>query len=140
MKIHHSLEDLPTFRNAVITFGSFDGVHLGHGELVELMKSEAASIDGETIVVTFEPHPRQIIYPGAKDLKLLSTKDEKIHLFKRLGVDHLVFCPFTVEFSQISADEYITKEPVSWVASIRFTAFAISRPVIFRRCSMTRSR
>ena len=105
MKIHHRIDDLPKFRNAVITLGSFDGVHHGHVELVELMKVKANGIGGETIVVTFDPHPRQIIYPSDKELKLLSTNEEKIRLFRALEIDHLVFCPFTVEFSQISADE-----------------------------------
>jgi len=108
MKIHHRIDDLPEFHNAVITLGSFDGVHHGHVELVELMKVEAKDVGGETIVVTFDPHPRQIIYPADKELRLLSTKEEKIRLFGALEIDHLVFCPFTVEFSQISADEYIT--------------------------------
>lgn len=109
MQIHHDIIDLPSFRNGVITFGSFDGVHLGHLSIIEKMNELAAEIDGETIVVTFYPHPRQVIYPQDKSLRLLSTKEEKIRQFKEVEIDHLVFCPFTVEFSQWHADEYIEK-------------------------------
>ncbi len=109
MEIHEDIKQLPDFKNAVVTFGSFDGVHHGHSELIQRMKSLSAKVDGETVVVTFHPHPRQVIYPGDRSLKLLSSKEEKILLFEKLKIDHLVFCPFTVEFSQISADEYISK-------------------------------
>ncbi|MCB0687010.1 MAG: bifunctional riboflavin kinase/FAD synthetase [Saprospiraceae bacterium] len=109
MQIHHHINDLPSFRNGVITFGSFDGVHLGHLSIIEKMNDLAAEIDGETIVVTFYPHPRQVIYPQDRSLKLLSTKEEKIRLFDQVEIDHLIFCPFTVEFSQWHADEYIEK-------------------------------
>ena len=71
MQIHHHINDLPSFRNGVITFGSFDGVHLGHLSIIEKMNDLAAEIDGETIVVTFYPHPRQVIYPQDRSLKLL---------------------------------------------------------------------
>lgn len=109
MQIHDHINDLPSFRNGVITFGSFDGVHLGHLGIIEKMNTLATEIDGETIVVTFYPHPRQVIYPQDKSLKLLSTREEKIRLFREVGIDHLIFCPFTVEFSQLHADEYIEK-------------------------------
>ncbi len=109
MTIHHDIENLPAISNGVITFGSFDGVHLGHAELIGQMQKMARSIDGVTVIVTFDPHPRQVIYPNDASLRLLSTKEEKILLFERLGIDHLVICPFSVEFSQMLADEYITE-------------------------------
>ncbi|MBK8506620.1 MAG: bifunctional riboflavin kinase/FAD synthetase [Saprospiraceae bacterium] len=109
MHIHHHIDQLPVFKNGIVTFGSFDGVHLGHVGIVEKMKELAAEIDGETIVVTFFPHPRQVIYPQDKSLKLLSTRSEKIRRFEETGIDHLVFCPFTIEFSQWHPDEYIEK-------------------------------
>ncbi len=108
MQIHHDISNLPSFRSAVITFGSFDGLHLGHKEIFEEMKVLAGQCEGESIVVTFEPHPRQVIYPNDRSLRLLSSKEEKMHLLKNSGVDHLVFCPFSVEFSQLLPDEYIT--------------------------------
>ena len=104
-----NIDALPSFTNGVVTFGSFDGLHQGHAEVFQRMQDLAGSIGGETIVVTFDPHPRQVIYPNDRTLQLLSTREEKIHLMRRMGIDHLVICPFTVEFSQISADEYISK-------------------------------
>ncbi len=108
MVIHMNIDALPSFTNGVVTFGSFDGVHLGHGELLNKMRSLAQEVEGETIVVTFDPHPRQVIYPSDRSLQLLSSRREKILLLREMGIDHLVICPFSVEFSQISADEYIT--------------------------------
>ncbi len=109
MLIHHGIENLPAFTNAVLTLGSFDGVHLGHKGIIEKMMNLSSEINGETVVVTFTPHPRQVIYPRDKTLRLLSTNREKSNYFGALGIDHLIFCPFTVEFSHLSADEYIEK-------------------------------
>ncbi|MEY3368542.1 MAG: hypothetical protein RI973_1697 [Bacteroidota bacterium] len=109
MKVHRDLDNLPQFRNAVITIGSFDGVHLGHQKILKKVKDLAIAIGGESIVVTFHPHPRQIIYPKDDTLQLITTLDEKIELLERSGVDHVVVAPFSIEFSQLSADEYIQK-------------------------------
>ena len=109
MNVYNSLSDLPDFKNAIITIGSYDGVHRGHQKILEKIKQLAKDNDGESVVITFHPHPRQIIYPNDKTLRLLNTIDEKVALFERYGVDHVVVVPFTVEFSQISADEYIEK-------------------------------
>ncbi len=104
-----NLDALPSFKNGVVTFGSFDGLHQGHAELFQRMRDLAKPIEGETIVVTFDPHPRQVVYPNDKSLQLLTTRREKVHLMHQMSIDHLVICPFTVEFSQIGADEYISK-------------------------------
>ena len=107
MNVYHSLEELPEFRNAVITIGSYDGVHLGHQKILEKINQLAKEKDGESIVITFHPHPRQIIYPNDNSLRLLNNIDEKVALFEKFGVDNVVVVPFTIEFSQINADEYI---------------------------------
>ncbi|MCB9080911.1 MAG: bifunctional riboflavin kinase/FAD synthetase [Lewinellaceae bacterium] len=109
MRVHRNLEQLPAFRNAVITIGSFDGVHSGHRRIIDQVRRLARSVDGESVLITFYPHPRQIVYPRDTSLKLLTTIEEKIALLRELGIDHLVIVPFTVEFSQLSADEYIEK-------------------------------
>lgn len=109
MKVHRDLSDLPQFRNAVITIGSFDGVHLGHQKILKKVKDLAVATGGESIVITFHPHPRQIVYPKDTSLKLITTTEEKIELLGKSGIDHLVIVPFTFEFSQISADEYIER-------------------------------
>ncbi|MBX2817148.1 MAG: riboflavin biosynthesis protein RibF [Saprospiraceae bacterium] len=107
MVIHDGIQNLPVFQKAVITFGSFDGVHYGHRTIFSTMAKEAEAIGGETVVVTFSPHPRAVIYPNDDSLRLLSPREEKEHLFAGTGIDHLVICPFTVEFSQLQPDDYI---------------------------------
>jgi hypothetical protein len=109
MRVFHDLEELPPFYNAVLTIGSFDGVHHGHQKIIEQVNGLARSIGGESVLVTFHPHPRLIIYPRDKSLKLLTTIEEKTQLLEQYGLDNVVVVPFTVEFSQQSADEYIQK-------------------------------
>mgnify|MGYP000379913460 CR=1 FL=1 len=107
MKVYRGLDNLPVFDKPVITIGSFDGVHYGHQKLLERIKTEAAKLNKETIVITFDPHPRQIVFPKDNSLQLLNTTPERITLFENFGIDHLVIVPFTVAFSQQAADEYI---------------------------------
>lgn len=107
MRVFNDLNDLPDFQNAVLTIGSFDGVHQGHQQILERVKELAKQHNGESIVVTFHPHPRLIVYPKDDSLRLITTIDEKVQLLRRYGIDNVVVVPFTVEFSQQSADEYI---------------------------------
>lgn len=109
MRVFYDLNDLPTFKNAVITIGSFDGVHAGHQKILERINLMAEDVGGESVVITFHPHPRLVIYPKDDSLRLLTTIKEKTMLFERYGIDNVVIVPFTIEFSQISADEYVQK-------------------------------
>jgi len=109
MNIYRNLNDLPAFKNAVLTIGSFDGVHLGHQSILQRLTQIAQEIDGESIVISFFPHPRNIVFPKSNDLKLLNTIEEKINLLEKAGVDHLVLIPFSVEFSQLQPREYVEK-------------------------------
>jgi len=108
MKVHRELVgSLPDFRNAVVTIGSFDGVHLGHRKIIAQLKTEARKIDGETVIITFHPHPRKIISSVPGDIKLLNTLAEKIELLEKAGIDHLVVVPFDHAFASQSAEAYI---------------------------------
>ena len=109
MRVFNDLTDLPDFQNAVLTIGSFDGVHRGHQQILDHVKQLARQHDGESIVVTFPPPPRLIIYPKDDSLRLITSIDEKVQLLRHYGIDNVVIVPFTVEFSQQSADEYIKK-------------------------------
>ncbi len=109
MNIYYSLNEVPDFKNAVVTIGSFDGVHFAHKKLITRINQIATEINGEAVVVTFHPHPRSIVFPNDKSLVLLSTIEEKIELFKKSGVRELIVIPFTVEFAHLSANEYIEK-------------------------------
>jgi riboflavin kinase/FMN adenylyltransferase len=106
MKVHKDLEELPLFRTAVVTIGTFDGVHLGHRKIIAQLKQEALSIGGETVIITFHPHPRNIV-GDTVSVKLLSTLEEKIALLEKHGIDHLVIVPFDEQFSNLSADAYV---------------------------------
>lgn len=107
MKVHQNPDSLPSFRKAVITVGTFDGVHRGHQVLIEKIRQLAHEIAGESVLITFDPHPRAVVFPNDDSLRLLSTTEEKIRLLEKLGVDHLVIVPFTKEFSLLSATAYV---------------------------------
>jgi riboflavin kinase/FMN adenylyltransferase len=108
MKVHRELAgSLPEFEKAVVTIGTFDGVHLGHRQILSQLKEEAARIGGETVIITFHPHPRKIISSVPGDIKLLNTLSEKISLLEEAGIDHLVVVPFDHVFANQTAEEYV---------------------------------
>lgn len=108
MKVHRELAgSLPEFKQAVVTIGTFDGVHLGHRQILSQLKEEAARIGGETVIITFHPHPRKIISSVPGDIKLLNTLPEKIGLLEKEGIDHLVVVPFDHVFANQTAEEYV---------------------------------
>ena len=106
MKVHQDIGHLPAFKNCVLTIGTFDGVHLGHRQILSQLKTEASRIDGETVIITFHPHPRKIVN-ASKPIHLLNTIEEKIELLSALEIDHLVIVPFDERFSQLTAHDYI---------------------------------
>ena len=107
MKIYHSIDDFSKLSNAVVTSGTFDGVHIGHQRILERLKEIAEKYKGETVVITFWPHPRLVLYPEEKTLQVLNTFEEKAELLKEQGIQHLLRIPFTKEFSQISSQEFV---------------------------------
>ena len=107
MQVHQQIDNLPIFRNAVVTIGTFDGVHKGHQLIIEQMKKEASVSGGETVIITFHPHPRKIIAQKSGKLFLLTTLQERIRLLKDSGIDHLVVIPFTDDFAEQDAESYI---------------------------------
>ena len=117
MLVHRDLSHLPHFRNAVVTIGTFDGVHSGHRKIIEQLKREAEKVDGETIIITFHPHPRRIVHEGQSAVPILTTLPEKIALLQSLHIDHLVVIPFDAAFSNQTAEEYITKLSVGEISS-----------------------
>jgi riboflavin kinase / FMN adenylyltransferase len=106
MKVYRSLQQLPVFNRAVLTIGTFDGVHLGHQQIIRQLLMEAEESGGESVLISFYPHPRKIVQPD-KSIAELTTLDERIELLKRQGLDNLVVVPFTKEFSEQSAQQYI---------------------------------
>jgi riboflavin kinase / FMN adenylyltransferase len=106
MQVHRNLNILPEFRNAVLTIGTFDGVHLGHRQILNALVNEAAAIKGESIIITFDPHPKKVVQPDTS-LQLINTLSERIELLASLNIDHLVIVEFTKEFADQTADSYI---------------------------------
>lgn len=106
MKIHYGLEDFKSLEFAVVTSGTFDGVHRGHQQILGRLKSVAKKSGGETVLLTFWPHPRILLDPDF-NIKLLTTFEEKASLLERYGIDHLIKVPFTKEFSQLDTSTYI---------------------------------
>ena len=107
MKVHFGIDDFETSGNVVSTIGTFDGVHLGHKTVLNQLKKAADKLGGESVLVTFYPHPRLVLYPENNDLRLLCTQDEKITLLENMGIDHVVIQPFTREFSRLTSTEFV---------------------------------
>jgi riboflavin kinase/FMN adenylyltransferase len=106
MKVHYSIEALPFFSNAVLTIGTFDGVHQGHQKIIDALVQHANAANGESVIITFHPHPRKIVNPN-EPLQLINTLGEKIELLSKTAIDHLVIVPFIKKFAEQTADEYI---------------------------------
>lgn len=109
MQIHRDINNLPQFRNAVITIGTFDGVHLGHKQIIEHLKEEATKANGESVIITFHPHPRKVVSSVITGLRLINTLHERIELLEKTGIGHLVIVPFTDFFATQTAEEYISE-------------------------------
>lgn len=109
MNIYRNLEELPDFKNTVITIGSFDGVHIGHQKILNRVTKLADEINGESVVITFYPHPRTIVDAGDKQIPQLNTLEEKLHLLKNIGIRNVVVVPFSFEFSRQAPREYVEK-------------------------------
>ena len=107
MQIYYHTDQLPAFKRAVITIGTFDGVHIGHAQILQQLRQEAARIDGETVIVTFYPHPRKIVRGGTAEVRLINTLEEKIQLLSWQQVGHLVVVPFTADFAEMTAGQYV---------------------------------
>lgn len=107
MKVIFGLNNLPVFRHPAITIGSFDGIHNGHRKILNQVGSEARKINGESLILTFEPHPRYVIGDISQAPKLLHTLEEKISAFQQYDLDYLVVIPFSVDFANQEAEQYI---------------------------------
>lgn len=107
MKIYTSLEQFKNVNNPVLTTGTFDGVHLGHKKILRQLRLAADHLGGETVLFTFQPHPRMVLFPDDHNLKLLNTEREKIEQLDKAGLQHLILFPFTLDFSRLSATEFV---------------------------------
>jgi riboflavin kinase/FMN adenylyltransferase len=106
MKVFNGLEQL-NICSPVLTIGTFDGVHLGHQKIIDRLNHEAEMIGGESVLFTFYPHPRMVIYPETHGLKLLQTQEEKLSKLAEKGLQNTIVYPFDFEFSRLSAVEFV---------------------------------
>ena len=107
MRIFKGIDDLGAFKNSVVTIGTFDGVHKGHQKILSRLDNLANEMSGESILFTFYPHPRMVVFPDNHNLKLIQTIDEKIDALRDFGLDNLIIYPFTKEFSRLTAFEFV---------------------------------
>lgn len=107
MKVYSNIQEFDARDNLVATVGTFDGVHLGHSFILNRLKDEAQKMKGESVLLTFYPHPRMVLFPDNNDLKMLNTQDEKIELLDKTGLDHLIVHPFDREFSRLNSVEFV---------------------------------
>ena len=101
------LEDVERVPNSVITVGTFDGVHAGHRAIIDTVAEKARKREARSVLVTFDPHPRDIINPGDAGIKLLTTLPERSEILEELGIDTMVVIPFDRDFSLLSSEEFI---------------------------------
>ena len=107
MKVYNNIADFKGVDNVILTIGTFDGVHVGHRKLLSKLMEIKKKDGGETVVLTFDPHPRLVLFPDQTDLKLITTTQEKVELLRSCGVDHLIIHPFSKEFSTMDSTFYI---------------------------------
>jgi riboflavin kinase/FMN adenylyltransferase len=117
MKVYYGIQEFQKLENAVVTSGTFDGVHLGHQKILKRLAEVAQQTGGESVVITFYPHPRTVVSADNQEVKLLSTLDEKIELLTQNGVQHLLVIPFTREFSELTSEEFIQKVIINTIGT-----------------------
>ncbi len=117
MKIYHHLDEFGPVQNAVVTIGTFDGVHIGHRKIITGLRQRAAAVGGETVLLTFFPHPRMILHPEDEQLKLINTIQERAALLEEAGIDHLIITPFSRDFSNQLAEDYIREVLVNKIGA-----------------------
>jgi len=107
IKVYRFLSNLPSFANPVLTIGTFDGVHLGHQKIIKRIREIADKQQGETLLLTFHPHPKFILHPDNYRLKLINTLEERIELLEQYGIDNVLIASFTGHFAQLSPSDYL---------------------------------
>lgn len=109
VRVYHNISEIVDLKNTIVTIGTFDGVHLGHQKIIRKLVELKKQHGGETLLFTFDPHPRKILFPEQHDLKLITTTQEKCDLLKQFGIDNVLIFPFDLAFSKMSAEDYVSE-------------------------------
>lgn len=109
MDVYRFIDHLPPFRNPVLTIGTFDGVHIGHQKIIERIREIATSVGGESILLTFHPHPRQVLHPDGHEIKLINTLDERIELLEKYGINKIIIATFDENFANTDPEVYVSE-------------------------------
>jgi riboflavin kinase/FMN adenylyltransferase len=111
MRVFSNFEEASVIRNPVVTTGTFDGVHIGHKTILNRLNMLAKEVDGESVLITFHPHPRVVLYPesAGKGLKLISSREEKIELLRKAGLRNVIIVEFTREFAKTTSDKFVAE-------------------------------
>ena len=107
MKIYNSVEEFSPDFKVILTLGTFDGVHIGHQSIIKQLNDYADKNDGESVLLSFYPHPRHVLFPDDQRLKLLSTIEERCEMLKDYGLKHFIIQEFTTEFSRIKSVNFV---------------------------------
>jgi riboflavin kinase/FMN adenylyltransferase len=107
MRVIRQIDSETSFNNPILTLGTFDGVHLGHQEIIKSLVEKAKKLNKESILFTFDPHPRKVLHPDSYTTKLIDSIPEKLKKLEELGLDTVVLYPFTRDFSRLSAMEFV---------------------------------
>lgn len=109
MKIFRSFEEAKNIISPVVTTGSFDGVHIGHKTILNRLRKLAEKYQGESVLITFDPHPRKVLYPesAGKDLKLINSQEEKLDLLEKAGLNNVIIVNFTTAFSRVTSEQFV---------------------------------
>ena len=109
MKIFRGFEEAKSIKNPVVTTGSFDGVHIGHKAILNRLRMLADKYDGESVLITFDPHPRKVLYPetAGRNLRLINSQEEKLELLRKAGLDNIIIVNFTLEFSKTTSEQFV---------------------------------
>ena len=109
MKVYRNIADFPHLNNLVATIGTFDGVHLGHREIIKRLNTVVEQSGGESVLITFDPHPRHVVDPMGDEVRLLTLTEEKIYLLNKTGLDHLLIIPFDKAFASLPFDRFVSE-------------------------------
>ncbi len=109
MQVFNQISQTSNLKNTIVTIGTFDGVHIGHQKIINRLLELKKQQGGETLLFTFDPHPRKVIFPNENNLQLITTTAEKCELLKQFGIDNVLVYPFTKEFAQTQAKDYVSE-------------------------------